>query len=852
MPCAASDCRWITTCPTLNARAALCGADASSVQLLSGWHQDDPGGSLWSKQTATLLLLNPGSRSCLTISGLLPPSIRMGQNTLGVECDGHPLGVVRNCSRRAVEFGFRSLIPTSSRDLLHIRFHVEDAHCPAESGDGPDRRALGFALFGISAERLGPAGWVRVKWADAVRRSKSALGELLLTSIPRLIESLGRRPSRTALPQSAPSAGLSIVILDLKDRPALDTCRRSIEDAVRELEEPCEVVIASDARTFRAGLKSAKHPWIYVIGSGYTLDRGTLPEVLRWRAPHVFAVGSSVGDPGGGWIRVRLRYGLPELEEARLETPSPTRGAPGLMPGTALYNRDLLRRICRADDGYISWDWRSLEWSVRAWKMGFETIFCPDLRLDRGREEPVSNPAGSEADGLRFLIRNTFPGTTGPRVLAANVRGGIARARVIASCYATRFRERAYPFNGLPLEQIHQAYYLTPRRDGTKPGLIFVSPYVIFPPSHGSAVGMEHLLRALKERYGVHLISDEADAYGPDSVPYLSGYASVRLLSGRAENAGQLCSRIARIESHSHSALKESLRMVIATYRPRFVEIEHVELAGLIDVREGENTAWVLNLHDVLLSGEAPGTGEEDRYELDLIGRYDSLICCSREDASLLNQSNVVIIPNGVDFASVRYEPSPLLPRILFIGPWRVSQNLCGIEEFLREVYPVLLRELDGLELWYLGGKGASTLARERPGFGQRGVRIIEYVDDVQPLLRQCALTINPISGNRGSCMKVAESLAAGRVCVSTREGARGYLHLGIRSLVTCGQVRDFVAPLRSLLGDVDYRRSLEPLDESQRYVLSWDHSREQLLGLYSSLDRITSDRRRALTGTAN
>ncbi len=626
------------------------------------------------------------------------------------------------------------------------------------------------------------------------------------------------------------------MVLDVTDQPALDACRKSIGDAVAELQEPFEVIIAGDARAFRAGLKAAKYPWIYILGSNYALDHGTLPAVLRWRAPHVFAVGSAVGDTAGGWMRVRLKFGLPGLEQHTLETPSSARGAPGVKPGTALYNRELLRRICRAGDGYVSWDWRSLEWSVRAWKMGFETIFCPDSRLHGAAEAPVSDPGRLEPDGLRFLLRNTFPDAAGLRTLAGTVRGGIARARAMASCYAARFREGFYPFNTLPLEQVHQTYYLTPRRDQAKPGLVFVSPYVIFPPSHGSAVGMEHLLRALNEQYTVHLVSDESAAYGSGSVPYFAGLATVRLLSGRVEQAAQPHNRIARIESHSHSALKETLRMLIAAYQPRFVEIEHVELARLIDVREGADPAWVLNLHDVLLSAEAPGAGAEDWYELDLIGRFDALICCSQEDASLLHRSNVAIVPNGVDLASIPYEPSPATPRILFVGPWRAAQNLPGIEEFLQHAYPVLLREFDTLELWYLGGKGASALTRDRPGFRQRGVRVIEYVDNVGPLLRQCALTINPISGNRGSCMKVAESLAAGRVCVSTRAGARGYLGLGLPSLVVCEQVRDFAAPLRSLLGDVQYRRGLELLDEKQRYPLSWDYTRERLLAMYSSL----------------
>jgi glycosyltransferase involved in cell wall biosynthesis len=221
-----------------------------------------------------------------------------------------------------------------------------------------------------------------------------------------------------------------------------------------------------------------------------------------------------------------------------------------------------------------------------------------------------------------------------------------------------------------------------------------------------------------------------------------------------------------------------------------------------------------------------------------MINRYDALICCSSEDASLLGRSDVTIVPNAVDLSAVAYEPSPAVPRILFIGPSRSPQNVPGITDFLDQVYSLLLREFHDLELWIVGGKGALEWARDFPSFRQRGVRLFEYVESVQPLLRQCALTINPIRGNRGSCRKVVESIAAGRVCVSTREGARGYLESGFPSLVTCEEVQEFAAPLRRLLHDVAYRRSLEKLDERHLHALSWECFQQRILDLYSTLER--------------
>lgn len=873
------ECRWQDTCPAINARTSLSGAEGSSFQLLDGWHQDDAGKSLWSMQNATMLLRNPGPRSSLSISGLLSPSVHRSYNTLRIECDGHRLGLVRNYSDGILRFTLRRMIPSSSRSLLHIRFAVEDPYHPAEATGSQDKRALGFALFSISADPVGVPGWVKIRIVEVLTRWKSALGEWLLNDLPGRMEICGRMLTESGFffrePlrdfRSASAAGLSIIVTDIREESALDACLSSIKTAVMEIHEPIEVLVVSErppqpafssfppnissrwiqakrgqlhSRALRAGVKSAGYNWIYVVGSEFVLDRSTLQEVLKWRAPQVFAVGSAMASSGRGWLRVRTRKGLLEPEDRELDANAYARGTLCVRGDAALYNRGLLRRIWRRNDPYSSERWRNLEWSVRAWRMGFETIFCPASRLSECRTKPASNRGCRDIDALRFLVRNSFPGAADLQGLAGKIlldatkwRASLWNLRLLFSHYPARLREGAYPFKELPLGQITETYYINPYRSQSKPSLILASPYVLFPPSHGSAVGTSHILRALQRHYSVHLISDEATAYSSESLAYFSNFATVRLLSGRKEDPWNPNRRIARIESHSHSALQETLRLLVSMHRPRFVEIEHVELAKLIEVRKESPPLWILNLHDVFLSDKAPGANEEDRYELDLINRFDALICCSSEDASLLGRSDVTIVPNAVDPSGISYEPSPAVPRILFVGPSRSPQNLPGLRQFLDRVYSVLLGEFQDLELWIVGGRGALEWARDFAGLRQRGVRLFEYVDRVEPLLQQCALTINPIRGNRGSCRKVVESIAAGRVCVSTREGARGYLEYGFPSLVTCEVVQDFAAPLRKLLHDVAYRRSLEKLDEKHQHALSWEYSQQKILDLYSALE---------------
>src|SRR5262249_32250418 len=155
------------------------------------------------------------------------------------------------------------------------------------------------------------------------------------------------------------------------------------------------------------------------------------------------------------------------------------------------------------------------------------------------------------------------------------------------------------------------------------------------------------------------------------------------------------------------------------------------------------------------------------------------------------------------------YRPSSSM-QLLFIGPFRYGPNLQGIVRFLEEAYPVIRAIVPEVSLRVLGGDDAIAIASRYPAFLQPEVQVLPYRDDVPLLLEQWALTINPLSGIRGSAIKLIESLNAGRVCVSTIEGARGYLNTGLAGLITVPDVAQMVEPIVALLTDPAERHRLE------------------------------------------
>lgn len=350
-----------------------------------------------------------------------------------------------------------------------------------------------------------------------------------------------------------------------------------------------------------------------------------------------------------------------------------------------------------------------------------------------------------------------------------------------------------------------------------RPTVLCVSPYAMYPPGHGGARRMYELYRRLGQKWNVIVLSDEGESYDnlaeiwTDERP--SALFTVR---GRTEKPEQRNCRQGRIISHSRSELSDCIDVIVAHYAVDIVLIEYIELAYLIS-RRSQPLPWVLDLHDVLIDGRDIAA---DEFERRLIGLYDAVATASPEDQSLLESSSI-LIENGVGMRSLRVAPSKSDGPILFAGPFRYPPNLAGSRAFAAEVFPKLRAENPGQTLRILAGPGGREAVKRYSELNQDGIEIVLDYRDMKKQLSESVLTINPVTGIRGSPLKVAESLAAGRVCVATHDGSRGFSRLGASSLLSVDKVSSMFDPIVGLLANHNERwrleqsgrRSLAPLD---------------------------------------
>ncbi len=118
--------------------------------------------------------------------------------------------------------------------------------------------------------------------------------------------------------------------------------------------------------------------------------------------------------------------------------------------------------------------------------------------------------------------------------------------------------------------------------------------------------------------------------------------------------------------------------------------------------------------------------------------------------------------------------PSANAPKLLFMGPFRYAPNAIGIRAFVEQGWQAIRAAHPQATLTILGGPEATSMGREA-WLQAPGIELIDRFVDPAPHLARASLTINPQLTIRGSALKLIESLLAARICVTTRDGARGF-----------------------------------------------------------------------------
>jgi GT2 family glycosyltransferase/glycosyltransferase involved in cell wall biosynthesis len=674
--------------------------------------------------------------------------------------------------------------------------------------------------------------------------------------------------------------GISVVIPDRDAPQLLDEALESVNLALAAFAEPVQIIVVANgapreryddvlakhpsvelihiaqARGFSAaigrGLEAARHDWTLLLNNDMTLESGALRELAALRADDIFAIGAQILQQSAD--RRREETGLVDwyvdaagvrafhAEPGSSSEPRDSLCASG---GAALFRTAPLRRYVQDSAAYDPFYWEDVEWGVRARQDGYRMMFCSTARArHRHRATTARFYASAEIDriiernrilfdmrnavtrnGAEWLLQRVCdqPYASQRELAGLPVAVQVLRQRLRAGRSVVRTAPPVLAAPGRRASELTSSFSFRLGTCTTRPRLLLVTPFCVFPPRHGGARRIEGLLQRLRREFDIVLVTDEASLYDARSFAHFDGLYAVVLVQrpdgADAKNGADLSDRM---RAHCHTALTDAVQRALLRYRPDLVQVEHVELAALSTLR-APGQRWILGLHDAYHPGDFRNGAAAARFNDHVLATYDATTVCSIEDQDMIAHPRTVCVPNGTHVAVEEHSPSAST-QLLFMGPFRYAQNLGGIRHFLRVAYPAIKAAVPATRLLVLGGDGAIQAVAGDSAFAQPDVSVLEHREDVRELLGESALTLNPLSGIRGSSVKVIESLAAGRACVSTEDGARGFSSAGLRGLITVPDVAAMIEPIIGLLKDHERRRRIESPDATLLSRFHWQH----------------------------
>lgn len=206
------------------------------------------------------------------------------------------------------------------------------------------------------------------------------------------------------------------------------------------------------------------------------------------------------------------------------------------------------------------------------------------------------------------------------------------------------------------------------------------------------------------------------------------------------------------------------------------------------------------------------------RYEGEVLRCYDQIVTVSERDTEIfckrygLTRERVREIPTGIDMDGYdcRIEPKPVAAdagRLVFTAAMSSAANIDAVEWFMDDVWPVLTARRPKLEMVVVGRNPPGRLISKAKSKGINWT-FTGSVPSVEPYVHDSDVFAIPLRVGGGTRLKVVEAIAMGAPIVSTDIGVEGIDLEPDRHYVRANTPQEFADGVDRMLADPDFRRA--------------------------------------------
>jgi len=219
--------------------------------------------------------------------------------------------------------------------------------------------------------------------------------------------------------------------------------------------------------------------------------------------------------------------------------------------------------------------------------------------------------------------------------------------------------------------------------------------------------------------------------------------------------------------------------------------------------------------------------------ELNLIRRSDATIVLSDTERDILTTEKVgkqvVVVPPVFEADKpASYDPKERKD-IFFLGGYAHAPNVDAVDFFLREVWPLVIRERDDIIFNIVGANPPERFK----AYETANVRLVGFVPDLSQLLDRMRLNVAPLRYGAGVKVKVIAGLASGVPCLATPMAIEGS---GVNDGDGVVLVSDAKAFARGILDLYDDMPRLKQLSRNGLDLVGQRYSMKAIKTLYGKL----------------
>jgi len=386
--------------------------------------------------------------------------------------------------------------------------------------------------------------------------------------------------------------------------------------------------------------------------------------------------------------------------------------------------------------------------------------------------------------------------------------------------------------------------------------MLMLSSRWIYPLDAGYKMRIHYMAKVLSKLYKIDLFCLEPTSYLPQDIPFEN---IITFPFNKTKIAFNILRNFwkgwpLQVSGYYDKQVKDFLKENIKNYD--VVYINHIRLAPLgfdlerfsvidyhdaisMNYRESVKFArglWkmfykfeserLLNIEEVALNN----------YDLSLItSKVDKEYLLKNANSKL--QQNLEVIPMGIREEVLNYpNVGEEKTWIVMLGKMSYYPNYEGAMFFIKEVFPILRKRFNWLELYIVGSNPPKDLKKFD---GKNGIHVTGFVEDPWYYVARSLVTIAPIRMGAGIQNKVLEAMALGKAVVGTNKAFQG-LNMGVdgKHFIQANDAKEFVEKISYLVENGSIRKDVGLNAKNLvRDHFTWEVIEERLYNIFSNLE---------------